>query len=80
MLTLSPETEALVLAKSIAANKTPDELIFELLSNTRAASRMASRSRRVDRGALAALLARLDAMAVRDRRPAKIILDEGWEL
>lgn len=75
MLTLAPETEALVRAKAARAGKTPDEVIRDALTGRGATE---TKPDRVDRAGLAKLLATLDTMTAGDRRPAKAILDEGW--
>jgi len=79
MLTLSPETEALVQARAIAAGKTPDELIRDALTN----SADAFPARRTKAATKDELVGRIDEIARRhaarpvlDPRPIDEIVEE----
>jgi hypothetical protein len=80
MITLSPETEELVRAKARASGKTPDEVVREALLRPPATIGSPKSLERIDHAGLTSLLADLDSMPIRDMRPAKVILDEGWGL
>lgn len=70
MLTLSPETEALVRARAAAAGKTPDEVIREAVS-----ARPATPTSRRDRIALMeAISLRCAALPLLDSRSAEEII------
>jgi hypothetical protein len=77
MIALTPETEALIQAAAAKTGKTPDQVVHDALVDHKPPS---SPTRKIDRKALAELLARFDALPVRDTRTAKEILDEAWGL
>jgi antitoxin VapB len=68
MLTLSPETEALVHAKAVTAGKTPDEVIREALGE--APVRPATSGRAQKKKASLA-----DILAIAERSAARPLLD-----
>jgi hypothetical protein len=80
MIPLSPETEELINARARASGKTPDEVVREALSSAPTRRSSPKPLGRLDHAGLTSLLADLDAMQIRDTRPTKIILDEGWGL
>ncbi len=69
MLTLSPETEALVHAKAITTRKTPDEVIREALGGALSQPTKAARAPSRPKASLA------DILAIADRSAARPLLD-----
>lgn len=68
MLTLSPETEALVRARAVTAGKTPDEVIREALGEATARPTKAEHARK-KKASLA------DILAIAARSAARPLLD-----
>jgi hypothetical protein len=75
MLAVSPETEALILAKATEAGKSPDEFLRALV--TRSAPVAAPRGK-PDIARMRALAAEAAALPLLDPRSEKEITDEGW--
>jgi antitoxin VapB len=69
MLTLSPETEALVHAKAIATRKTPDQVIREALDGAAVHPTKTARGSSKRKASLA------DILAIADRSASRPLLD-----
>lgn len=80
MLTLSPETEALVKARAAVAGKTPDALVREAIERYAPTWGVAGKpeARAIDMERVKEISRRNTSRPLLDRRSAKEILDEAW--